>query len=103
MGNQQENEDVIVTLEMEDGTQVECIVVTIFEVKGKEYAVLMPADEADDDDPEIVFYRYIEEGEDGILESIDDDEEYEIVEDAFDELLDTIEFDELVKAGKVQE
>lgn len=103
MGNQQENDDVIVTLEMEDGEIVECIVVTIFEVKGKEYAVLMPKDEEDADDPEVVFYRYSEEGEDALLDPIEDDEEYEVVEDAFDELLDTIEFEDLMKTAGVQE
>lgn len=103
MGNQNENDDVIVTLEMEDGEIVECIVVTIFEVKGQEYAVLMPKDEEDSEDPEVVFYRYSEDGEDALLDPIESDEEYEIVEDAFDELLDKIEFDELVKAGKVEE
>ncbi|MBQ0001209.1 MAG: DUF1292 domain-containing protein [Clostridiales bacterium] len=96
MGIQNDNEeDVIVTLEMEDGEKVDCIVVTIFEVKGKEYAVLMPEDEKDEEEPEIVFYRYIEEGEDGILEAIESDEEYDIVEDAFDEFLDTIEFSQM--------
>lgn len=90
-------EDVIVTLELEDGSKVECIVITLFEAQGKEYAALMPKDEADDDDPEVVFYRVIQDGDDDILESIEDDEEYEIAEDAFDELLDNIEFDEMEK------
>lgn len=97
MANQQEREEeVLVTLELEDGSSVECVVLTLFEVRGKEYAALMPKDEEDEEDPEVVFYRYVEdENEEGLLESIEDDEEYEIVEDAFDELLDTIEHEQM--------
>lgn len=97
MENQQaREEEVLVTLELEDGSSVECVVLTLFEVRGKEYAALMPKDEEDEEDPEVVFYRYIEdENEEGLLESIEDDEEYEIVEDAFDELLDTIEYEQM--------
>ena len=35
--------------------------------------------------------------EEPVLEYIDDDEEYEIVSDAFDEYLDNVEFDELTQ------
>ena len=46
---------------------------------------------------EVYLYRY-SESEDGQpnLENIEDDDEYEIVADAFDELLDDAEYDELV-------
>ncbi len=36
------------------------------------------------------------------LENIDSDEEYEIVADAFDELLDSAEYDELVSEDEVE-
>lgn len=46
------------------------------------------------------FYRYYENendpNEEPVLEYIEDDEEYEIVADAFDEYLDNVEFDELM-------
>ena len=47
-------------------------------------------------------YRY-SETEDGTpnLDNIEDDDEYEIVAEAFDELLDAQEYDELV--GEVEE
>ena len=46
---------------------------------------------------EVYLYRYTED-EDGLpnLENIEDDEEYDIVADAFDELLDEQEYDELI-------
>ena len=52
------------------------------------------------------FYRYHEDkenpNEEPELEYIEDDEEYEIVSDAFDEYLDNAEFDELTD-GLTQE
>ena len=46
---------------------------------------------------EVFLYRY-SETEDGTpnLENIEDDDEYEVVADAFDELLDEEEYDEIV-------
>ncbi len=102
MDNQNNNflsddEDICVTLDMEDGEQVECEILTIFELKGQDYIALLPVSE---DDPEteefdIYLYRYFED-EDGSpsLESILDDAEYEAVEEKFDELLDEAEFEE---------
>lgn len=102
MDNQNNNflsddEDICVTLDMEDGEQVECEILTIFELNGQDYIALLPVSE---DDPEteeleIFLYRYFED-EDGSpsLENILDDAEYEAVEEKFDELLDEAEFDE---------
>jgi len=84
-----------VTLTLDDDTEVECEIVSIFPVGEKEYIALLPleGDEAEDD--EVFIYRYTESA-DGApnLENIEDDDEYEAVADAFDELLDSEEFDE---------
>ena len=63
---------------------------------------LLPLDEeGNNDDGEVWFYRYFEDESDPNsepqLEYIDDDDEYENVADAFDEYLDNVEFDEVVK------
>ena len=52
---------------------------------------------ADSEEGEGYLYRY-SETEDGTpnLDNIEDDDEYEIVAEAFDELLDAQEYDELV-------
>lgn len=97
----EEDEEMTVDLELDDGTNVTCAVITILEVEGKDYIVLMPLDEnGENDDGEVWFYRYSENpddpDEDPELGYIDDDEEYEKVEDAFDEYLDNAEFDELI-------
>lgn len=95
-----EGEEMTVTLNLEDG-DVECAVVTILEVEGKDYIALMPLDEnGENEDGEVWFYGYSENpddpNEEPELRYIDDEEEYEKVEDAFDEFLDSCEFDELV-------
>ena len=93
-------EEMTVTLEFDDG-DVECAVITILEVSGKDYIVLLPLDEnGDNEDGEVWFYGYKENendpNEEPELIYIEDDEEYEIASDAFDEMLDNAEFDELV-------
>ncbi len=95
-------EEMTVTLDLEDGTSVECAIVTILTVNEKDYIVLLPLDEnGANEDGEVWFYRYSENendpNEEPELEFIEDDEEYEIVADAFDEFLDSQEFDEITE------
>jgi len=95
------DEEMTVELELEDGTIVTCAIVTIMTVQNKDYIVLLPLDEnGENEDGEVWFYRYFEnendENAEPELEYIDDDEEYEMVADAFDEFLDNAEFDEIV-------
>lgn len=104
--NQNENngydaEEMTVELELEDGTSVTCAIVTILTVSEQEYIVLLPLDDqGDNTDGEVWFYRYSENpddpNEEPVLDYIDDDDEYEAVADAFDEYLDSTEFDELM-------
>lgn len=96
--NNQKNEDtdVLVTLDLDDGSQVECEILTIFTVNERDYIALLPIDEDGeaDEETEVFIYRYSED-EDGNpnLDNIQDDDEYEAVSDRFDELLDEAEFD----------
>ena len=54
-------EEMSVELELEDGTKVNCAVITILEVEGKNYIVLLPLDEAgNNEDGEVWFYGYSE-------------------------------------------
>ena len=43
--NYEEDEEMTVELELDDGTQVNCAVITILTVEGKDYIVLLPLDE----------------------------------------------------------
>lgn len=99
--NEVNDEEMTVELDLEDGTHVICAIVTILECQEKDYIVLLPLDENNENkDGEVWFYRYYEDEKDSSaepkLEYIEDDEEYEMVADAFDEYLDNAEFDELV-------
>lgn len=96
------DEEMTVTLDLEDGSSVECAIVTILTVNNQDYIVLLPLDEnGENEDEEVWFYRYSENendpDEEPVLDYIDDDNEYEAVADAFDEFLDTQEFDEITE------
>ncbi len=92
------DEEMTVTLELDDGTSVECAVITIFDVADKDYIALLPLDEnAENEEGDVWIYRYSENPEDPneepLLEYIEDDDEYEAAADAFDEFMDNQEFD----------
>lgn len=96
------DEEMTVTLDLEDGSSVECAIVTILTVNNQDYIVLLPLDEnGENEDGEVWFYRYSENendpNEEPVLDYIDDNDEYEAVADAFDEFLDTQEFDEIAE------
>lgn len=103
MGKQDNlDEEMTVELNLEDGTTVVCAIITILDVDGQDYIVLLPLDEnGNNDDGEVWFYRYSENPDDPNEEPelgfIDSDEEYEVVADAFDEYLDSVEFDEIIE------
>ena len=97
------DEEMTVTLTLDDGTELECVVLTIFEAGEKEYIALLPLDGREAEDGEVYLYRYVEDiNGNPDLENIDSAEEYEIVADAFDELLDSAEYDELVSEDEVE-
>ena len=103
MGKQENlDEEMTVELNLDDGTTVVCAIITILEVEGQDYIVLLPLDEnGENEDGEVWFYRYSENPDDPNEEPelgfIDSDDEYEAVADAFDEYLDSVEFDEIVE------
>ncbi len=83
-----------VTLTMDDGSELECDIVAIYPAGGKQYIALLPIDEPEDE-AGVLIYRYIDNGdeEDPDIENIEDDDEYDLAADAFDELLDEEDFD----------
>lgn len=90
-----EVEDIRVTLELDEG-EVECEILTIFDVDGQDYIALMPLnpDGTEKDEGEVYLYRYAEDAE-GLpqIDFIDGEDEYEAVADRFDEMLDDDYFD----------
>ncbi|MBP3469343.1 MAG: DUF1292 domain-containing protein [Lachnospiraceae bacterium] len=94
------DEEMYVELDLDDGT-VTCSIVTIFTAAGKDYIALLPLDEnGENTDGDVWIYGYKEDPNDPDADPeilyIEDEEEYEIAADAFDEYLDAQEFDELI-------
>ena len=90
--------DMRVTLSLDDGSDVECAILTIFDVGEQSYIALLPLNEDGEgnEDGEVYIYRYFEDEEGNpSLENIEEDEEYEAVADRFDELLDEEEFEDM--------
>lgn len=97
-------EGATVTLTMDNGDVVECAVLTIFPANDKEYIALLPLnEEGENDEGEVFLYRFSEENGNPMLENIEDDDEYEVAADAFDEFLDGQEYDEIVDAEEEDE
>lgn len=90
-------ENDTVELELDDGRNVVCEILTILTVQGKDYIALAPSE--GEEDGEVWLYKMIDHPEDPKknpdIEWIADDEEYELAADAFDEWLDEVEFEEM--------
>ena len=98
------DEEMTVTLTLDDGTDLECVVLTIFEAADREYIALLPLDGNEAEDGEVYLYRYTEDANGNPdIQNIESDEEYEIVADAFDELLDTEEYEEIVSEEDLED
>ena len=84
-----EDDDVVVTLNLDDGTEVTCEILTIFDLGDQDYIVLLPLDENGEENAEgeVYIYRYFED-ETGApsLDNIESDEEYEAVSARFEEI-----------------
>ena len=83
---------------IKNDSELVCAVLNIFPAGEHKYIALLPLDEnGENQDGEVFLYRFFqEEGQQPTLENIEDDDEYEIAADAFDELLDSAEYDEVV-------
>ena len=80
-GHEEEMETMFLTFD--DDTEVECGVLGVFDVDGKEYIALLPIT-----DETVLLYEY-RETEDGIeLDSIESDEEFNKVSEVFNSLVD---------------
>ena len=93
---EEEDIDMTVTLSLDDGRELDCEVLAIFPANKNMYIALLPLEQENEEEDDIYLYRYSEDEEGNpILDNIEDDEEYDIVADAFDELLDSEEYDAL--------
>lgn len=94
IGNEEEPE--IIYIPDEEGNEEEFEVIMKFEVDGSDakYMMVVPLDSGENEDEEseeVYAFRYEEDGDDLKLYTIESDEEWEIVEETFNTLID--EFD----------
>lgn len=93
-GHDHEYEHDTITLSLDDGTELDCVVLDIFTVDNKEYIALQPMEGEEEEN--IFLYRFIQENdEEPQLLNIEDDDEFEAVADAFEELLDEQEYEDM--------
>ena len=77
-------ESDVVTLTLDDDVEIECAIITTFNMDSTEYIALLPLDEdGGNEDGDVWIY----------LQNIEDDDEYDRAADKFDEWLDTQEFE----------
>lgn len=93
-----EDQNLTVTLTLDNDEELECDVLTIFSVGKQEYIALLPLDENGEanESGDVFLYRYEEIDGEPNLSNIEEDDEYEAAADAFDEWLDEQEFNELL-------
>ena len=89
-----------ITLTMDDDTEVECAILTIFPVENREYIALLPLDEnGQNQSGEVYLYRFSRtENGDPMLANIEDDAEYAAAADAFNAVIEKARADEEANA-----
>ncbi|NHN30036.1 DUF1292 domain-containing protein [Paenibacillus agricola] len=92
---QEEEEPEIIYIPDDEGNDEEFEVIMKFEVDGsdKKYMMVVPVD-ADEESDEVYAFRYEEDGDDLQLYTIDNEEEWNIVEETFNTLMDEEEEDD---------
>lgn len=98
--NKQNDEDMTVSITDMNDVTTTCAIQTIITVNELDYIILLPMDEKGKTDPENFWiYGYSENPEDvneePKLRYLEDDAEYEMVEDAYYDYLENSEFDEI--------
>lgn len=68
-------------LTLDDDTEVECGILGVFDVDGKDYIALLPIT-----DETVLIYEYKEVGDEIELDTIESDEEFEKISSAFYDL-----------------
>ena len=53
-----EQEEMTVTLSLDDGSQLECVVLTIFTAGERDYIALLPMEGPEAEEGEVYLYRY---------------------------------------------
>ncbi|MDO5155845.1 MAG: DUF1292 domain-containing protein [Eubacteriales bacterium] len=85
-----------ISIFLDNNDEVMCDILAIFPLKDKFYVALLPQQPIPGyEECEYFLYRYESDGENVELSDIESDEEWELVEDRFEELLDEEEFNQM--------
>ena len=89
-GNTSPESHNTITLTLDDDTEIECAILTVFPVEKQEYIALLPLDEkGQNQSGEVYLYKFSRtETGDPILANIESDDEYAKAAEAFDVVLD---------------
>lgn len=89
-GSRQNEIPNTISLTLDDNTEVECAILTIYPVEEKEYIALLPLDEnGQNQDGEVYLYSFSRNEEGApMLANIEGDEEYEKAAEAFNTILE---------------
>ncbi len=79
-------QDNIVNLIDEDGIETAFEVILTLEAEGKEYAILLPVEENEED--EALIFRIEKDDEGDVLVALEDEDEYQIVVDVYNTLME---------------
>ena len=88
MTNEEQN---YVELCDEEGNVTKCEVYDVVDFEEKTYALLLPLDDENEEDPELILLEYVEEGEEGYFQNIDDEEEFDRVSEYIESLAEEVE------------
>ncbi|WCF10093.1 DUF1292 domain-containing protein [Paenibacillus thiaminolyticus] len=83
-GHDHEHDELVVTLVDEEGTEIDMALVETFNVGEQVYALLL---ERNNPEADGIIVRVDEEDEDMVLNPIEDDEEWERVQQAYDQMV----------------
>ncbi len=91
--SEEELEQNFVEIVDENGEITKCEIYDVIDFEDKTYALLLPYDENEEEEAEVIVMEYVEEGEDGYFQNIEDEKEFQRV-CAYIESLDAEENEE---------
>ena len=94
MAKPEDMEDQLIETIDEDGNVVKFELIDIVEFEDKEYGLLLPHEEKQDEEKEVVLMRLTKDGEEYIFEIIENDEEFNKVVEFIESLDDSDEDEE---------
>ena len=99
-GNTSPENHSTITLTLDDDTEIECAILTVFPVDKQEYIALLPLDEnGQNETGEVYLYSFSRTAEgDPMLANIEDDAEYAAAADAFNAVIEKARADEEANA-----